>query len=392
MNPDSGGVIQSPRSKTQHRQVVFDGRYIHDRYHGIGRYAFHLAHELGNVLPSVQFTVLRDPDLADSRFDWSVLADVPNIQVQDVSAPTFSVREQTILPRSLLNPRVMFYHTPYFALPWLLRSPAIVTVHDCIFEHDSRYMPRRWARFYYELLMRASMRRASAIAVPSKATANDVRRFYKVPRRKLVVTPEAADSTFRVIRDQQVLDRVRRNYALYKPFVLAVGARRPHKNFALLVEAFARLNPADAELVFVGDADERFPDDTRTAARAIASKVRFLGKVPEADLPSLYNLAALFASPSLLEGFGLPVLEAMSCGTSVVCSNIPVFHEVVGEAAILVPPTDISAWSEALGHLLSNQELRAELREAGLARAAMFNWRQAAAALLPAYRKIMDTR
>ncbi|MEO6457936.1 MAG: glycosyltransferase family 1 protein [Chloroflexia bacterium] len=333
--------------------------------------------------------MLRDPDLTDSRFDWAVLSGAPNIQVQEVSAPTFSLKEQTALPRALLNPRVELYHTPYFALPWVLRSSALVTVHDCIFEHDPRYMPKRWARLYYNLLMQFSLRRARAVAVPSEATARDVRRFYNVPRGKLVVTPEAADSNFRPIYDKTALERVRKDYRLHKPFILAVGARRPHKNFDLLVEAFARLESQDAQLVFVGEADERFPDDATVAAQATNDKVRFLGKVPEHDLPLLYNLATAFASPSLLEGFGLPVLEAMSCGMPVVCSDIPVFREVAGDAAMLVPPTNGALWSAALDTLLSDKGLCDKLRATGLQRADMFHWSATASALLPVYGKIL---
>lgn len=383
------GKAENPRSA-----IVFDGRYIQDRYHGIGRYAFHMVVELAAALPSQQLTVLRDPSLAESRFDWTKLEATPNVRLKEVAAPPFGLAEQIRLPR-LLARNKWLYHTPYFALPWLLTAYSMVTVHDCIFERDARYMPKRWARSYYRLLMTVSLRRAHAVFVPSRATAADVRWFYRVPARKLIVTPEAADSAFQPIQNRARLEEVRERYALQRPFMLAVGARRPHKNFGLLVRAFAQvgaLSSASAapQLVFVGDADERFSDEAATVARSLGDKVRFLGKVPEADLPALYNLADAFACPSLIEGFGLPVLEAMSCGTPVICSDIPVLREVAGDAALRVPPTDIQAWGRTLQRIFSEAELRESLSRAGLERSTRFTWQRCASAALPVYKKLLS--
>lgn len=363
--------------------AVFDGRYVNDRYHGIGRYAFHLLGELARQLPAQRFTVLRDPFLADTRFDWRGLLELGNIGVRNVAAAPFSLKEQTSLPLVPDLRSCGLYHTPYFALPWLLATPAVVTVHDCIFERDARYMPRRWARFYYGLLMARSLSHARAVFVPSEATAQDVRRFYSVPRRKLVITPEAADATFRPITDQGALAEVRARYGLPGSFVLAVGARRPHKNFGMLVRSVANI-PA-AHLVFAGNADERFPDEAAAEASELGGQVRFLGTVPEADLPALYNLATAFACPSLVEGFGLPVLEAMACGTPVVCSDIAVFHEVVGRAALTASPTSAAGWTAALSRVLLDSSLRAVLSRLGTDRASMFTWRRTAEAVLPFY-------
>jgi glycosyltransferase involved in cell wall biosynthesis len=291
----------------------------------------------------------------------------------------------------LLAPRKQVYHTPYFALPWLLPARSLVTVHDCIFERDARYMPKRWARSYYRLLMMVSLRRAHTVFMPSRATASDVRRFYRVPSRKLVVTPEAADTAFHPIQDKARLDEVRQRYGLQSTFVLAVGMRRPHKNFGLLVQAFGlavEKDNAEAQLAFVGEADERFHDEAADSASALGDRVRFLGKVPEADLPVLYNLAAAFACPSLIEGFGLPVLEAMSCGTPVICSDIPVLREVAGDAALRVPPTDARAWAAAIQQVCSRPELRASLSQAGLKRSAHFTWQRCAVSVLPTYRRL----
>ncbi|HET9493690.1 MAG TPA: glycosyltransferase family 1 protein [Chloroflexia bacterium] len=381
--------MRTTHGTTVHPHVVFDGRYIQDRYHGIGRYAFHLLQEAAACAPGLRFGVLRDPALPDTRFDWSGLLALPNVSVEEVNAPLFGAREQIALTRTLGAHRGALYHTPYFALPWLLPTRGLVTVHDCIFEHDPRYMPKRWARAYYHLLMTASLSRARAVFVPSRATAADVRRFYGVRPGKMVITPEAADETFYPVEDPATLVRVREKYNLPPDFVLAVGARRPHKNFARLVEAVERLGDVEgATLVFVGEADERFPDEAAAAARSMGKRVRFIGKVPEADLPVLYSLATVFACPSLIEGFGLPVLEAMASGTPVVCSDIPVFREVAGDAAVTAPPDDTGAWASALRRVLSDPDLRDRLSRAGLTRASRFNWQRAAEAALRVYRRL----
>ena len=370
--------------------VIFDGRYIQDRYHGIGRYAFHLVRELAALSPDHSFEVLADPAAPNTRFDFASLEEMANVQVRQVSLPLFSLKEQVALPRVLRAYRSALYHTPYFAVPWLVPTDAqsIVTVHDCIFERDSRYMPKPWARIYYRLLMRASMRRSRLVAVPSKSTAADVRRFYGVPRHKLVITPEAADVAFRTIDDKQFLSQLRKAYNLPQSFVLAVGMRRPHKNFLTLVRAIGKLD--DAALVFVGDADERFPDEVAATAQGLGNRVCFLGKIPEADLSGLYNLAAALACPSLVEGFGLPLVEAMASGTPLICSDIPVFREVAGDAALFVPARDEAAWASAVATVLESSVLQADLRRLGLERSRHFSWRAAAAPLLPHYTRLLS--
>jgi glycosyltransferase involved in cell wall biosynthesis len=381
-------AYRSDFSRSHPAAIVFDGRYIQDQYHGIGRYAFQLLLQLARLLPTHRFVVLRDLSLAESRFDWAALEALPNVFVQGIAAPTFSLKEQIAIPfLSRLRGHAVYY-TPYFALPWLLHAPSLVTVHDCIFEHNARYMPHRWERVYYKILMRASMWRARVVFVPSRATARDVRHFYGVPARKLVVTPEAADAGFRPMEESDTTRQVRERYGLPDRFVLAVGARRPHKNVGMLVRAVLKLK--NAELVFVGNADKRFTDDAANEAAKAGSRVHFLGSVPEADLPVLYNLATVVACPSLIEGFGLPLLEAMSCGTPVVCSDIPVFREVAGDSVIYADPHNEAAWAQALDDVLSRPELRAKLREAGLKRASEFTWEQTARALMPLYDRLFS--
>jgi len=174
---------------------------------------------------------------------------------------------------------------------------------------------------------------------------------------------------------------VRRRYGLEGPFLLSVGSLEPGKNRERLLQAFARLQARGLKhtLVVAGQRAWRYEGEAPLARRlGLADSVRFLGHVPQADLPALYSAADLFVFPSLYEGFGLPALEAMACGTPVVASNVSALPEVVGDAALQVSPLDVEALADAIERLLRDDRLRADLRERGLERARQFSWEKAA--------------
>ena len=373
------------------KRIAFDARYINDRYHGIGRYAFRLIEALAQAAPQTTFFVLRGT-ARDTRFDWATLEALPNIHLKKGPSPLFWPQEQLIWPFILRRLGVDLFHSPYFVAPLLSNVPAIITIHDLIFERFPQYMPWAHTRPYYRLLMALSTRRARRIVSVSQATAADLQQFYKIPREKIAVCGEAVDPSLAPICDDEEHRRLRKQYGLERPFVLAVGARRPHKNFQRLVEAFALIEPyCDHDLVFVGPADERFPDEARQTAQNLQldNRVHFLGWAPEADLPGLYSLAQAVAAPSLIEGFGLPVLEAMACGAPVLANDAASLPEVAGNAAMLVDATNSMALAMALRHLLSNPSLRRWLAEAGLQRAAVFTWSGVAEEIVQIYEDLL---
>lgn len=373
------------------KRIAFDARYVNDRYHGIGRYAFRLIEALAQTAPQYTFVVLRGA-APDSRFNWDALGALPNVVLQQGPASLYWPHEQLIWPFVLRRLGVDLFHSPYFVAPLLSSVPAIVTVHDLIFERYPEYMPQSYTRPYYRLLMALSTRRAKRVVAVSQATARDLQHFYRISRDKIAVCGEAADPALAPLCDKAERRRLRCHYNLARPFVLAVGARRPHKNFQRLVEAFALIEPHfEHDLVFVGPADERFPDEARRTAQnlQLQERVRFLGWAPEADLPGLYSLAQAVAAPSLIEGFGLPVLEAMACGAPVLANDAAALPEVAGEAALLVDATDSLALALALRHLLSDASLRQWLSEAGLRRAASFTWPGVAEKILQVYEEIL---
>ncbi len=365
-------------------RIAFDGRYINDRYHGIGRYAFRLLEalvELADVAyPDRRFIIFcgKEPD---SRFDWGKVLAKASVEIRVGPWPPYWPQEQFAWPRLLKQCRVDLFFSPHFTAPLLAPIPIIVTVHDLIFDRYPDYMPQRWARPYYRMMMRLSTYRARQIITVSKATGADLQRFYKIPERKLRVVPEGVDPNYTTIPDELEMQALKERYQLANSFILSVGARRPHKNLDRLVQAIALLEPETApQLVFAGLPDPRFPDHARQAAKrfGLDGRVRFLGWVPEVDLPGLYRLARVAVFPSLIEGFGLPALEAMACGTPVISSNTSSFPEVIGGAGLQVDPQDPNALAAALKEVLHDEQRRQEMSAAGRKRAAEFTWRKAA--------------
>ncbi|MFW5941089.1 MAG: glycosyltransferase family 4 protein [Chloroflexota bacterium] len=371
-------------------RIGFDARYVNDRYHGIGRYAFRLLEALVKAAPQRTFVIFRGR-APDTRFDWNSLSARPNVTVTRGPWPLYWPHEQLWWPWLLQKLRIDCFHSPYFVAPLLATVPVIITVHDLIFERYPQYMPVTHARPYYRLLMSWSTRKAARIVAVSQSTASDLCRFYQTEAAKMTVAGEAPDPDIQPLEDTNALRQTRQMYDLQRPFVLSVGARRPHKNLARLVEAFAHVAPlVSHELLFVGNADERFPDEAQeTAIRlGLTERVRFLGWVPEAQLPALYTLADAVAVPSLVEGFGLPALEAMACGTPVLAHNASSLPEVIGGAGLLVNACDTAELAVSLCHLLQDVHLRRKLSAAGRERAETFSWAAVAAQLVSLYESL----
>ncbi len=279
------------------------------------------------------------------------------------------------------------FHSPDFTLPPLRKARGILTVHDLTFMHYPECAQPGLVAYLNSAVPR-SVRRARLVLADSESTRHDISELLGTPPEKILVVYAGVGPEFQPVTAGETLAQVRARYGLDWPFVLTVGTLEPRKNHLRLIHAFAQLLPThpDLRLVLAGGRGWLYEDVQAEVARLnLRDRVVFPGFVSDADLPALYSLASVFAYPSLYEGFGLPVLEAMACGTPVVCSNASSLPEVAGDAALLVDPADVAALAGALEQALADAPTRQALRTRGLAQASRFTWQAAARTLLDAY-------
>ncbi len=376
---------------------ALDLRTATPHFPGIGRYVVNLARAMAPLLKGDEHLILlRDP-AHPSPWDVVALAG-EGIEIVDVPCSPFSLRQQWVIPRVLRHRQADLYHTPYYLMPYRTGVPTVLTVYDLIPLLFPEHVSRR-ARWLFRWTMALALRSATHVLAISQNTLNDLQKVFSIPPEKTTFVPLAPDPIF-FPRSPVEVEAVRRKYALPETFVLYVGSNKPHKNLVRLIEAWSHLTQYTIRntfyalrftLVIAGVWDSRYPEARLLAEARGLETIRWLGPVPEADLPALYSAATVFVFPSLYEGFGLPVLEAMACGTPVACSDTSSLPEVVGDAALTFPPTNPQAIAGSLARLLQDADLRAELRERGLHQAARFSWERTAAQTLALYRTITRT-
>ena len=293
-------------------------------------------------------------------------------------------------------PNCDLFHATEHLLPRLKGARTVLTVHDLIFLLFPEYhLPLN--RWFLNRFMPLFVRRADAIIAVSQCTRDDLIRYYAAPSEKITVVYEGVDARFQTVTDPDALAQVRVRYGLPERFILYVGTIEPRKNLNTLLEAFARLKvrstTCDLGLVIVGRKGWLYEGFFRRLHElGLKGEVIFPGFVPDEDLPAIYSAAALFVFPSLYEGFGLPPLEAMACGTPVIASNASSLPEVVGEAGILIDLHDVGGLIEAMERVLMDEPLLSEMRARGLERARGFTWEKAARETLAIYREVVARR
>jgi glycosyltransferase involved in cell wall biosynthesis len=296
------------------------------------------------------------------------------------------------LPVQAFTGRIDLFHSPDFVLPPVSRGiPTLLTVHDLSFVHyPQTFTPSLVA--YLNRVVPRSVGRATHILADSEATRADLVAIWDVPADNITVLYGGVDQAFKPVTRGQTLAAARARYQLgAAPYILSVGTLQPRKNYELLIRAFSQVaDKFPHQLVFAGG--RGWLDDAievEINRHALADRIRLLGFVADEDLPALYSGAQLLAFPSLYEGFGLPVLEAMACGVPVLASDASSVPEVAGDAAMLLPPADEAGWARGLVELLANPDLRVRLVAAGFRRARQFTWRRAAAQLGDVYRSLL---
>lgn len=358
------------------------GPTVHQRA-GLARYAERLAEHLlrldqqeftfhlfynqhsGHRLPS---SLERCPahSVALGQYAWRLSVLVS--QLCGVAHPALS-RQQ---------PGAQLYHATEHLLPYL-HIPTVLTVHDLIFERYPQYHTRS-NRLFLKLAMPLFIHAASAVIAVSQCTRRDILERYRTPAEKIHVIYEGIDDAFRPA-SPAALQTIRQRYSLDRPYLLMVGTLEPRKNHLTALRSLARLKAAGLphRLVIAGGHGWLFaPIQQAVDSLGLKQDVFFTGYIPFADLAPLYSAADCVLAPSLYEGFGFPVLEAMACGAPVVCSNTSSLVEVAGEAALTVDPLDEQALSQAVHRLVAEPGLANELRRRGIQQAAAFRWEKCA--------------
>ena len=353
--------------------VVLDLRMVEGRVHGIARYALELARALPRLAPGWRFTGLTGPqglpaDLGPLRPDLPLVA---------CRAAFLSLGEQPALTASLARLAPSLFHATSFSLPLLWPGRLVATLHDA--NHlalPEFYGPRQ--KLYYRVVVGPRARLASALVTVSEFSRRELARHLGLSAYRFQVIPQGVDPRF-TLQPATERARVRQRLGLPPRYLLSVGNPKPFKNLALLSRIVARL--PEPLVVLAGESDPK--------ALGLPPEVLCLSHVAEDDLPGLYAGASALLFPSRYEGFGLPALEAMACGTPVIAADGSALHEVVGRAGLLVDPEDAEGWLAAAGRVVRDEALARELVEFGRVRAARFSWDDCARQTLQVYRRVL---
>ena len=371
--------------------IVIDARQIRD--FGVGTYIRSLVHALSAIDSINQYTLVSGP--ADVR----TLVGLPeNFRSAVYRRRDTDYLDHLTFPIYLRGLSPDLSHIPLNRVPLLMIRPYVVTIHDManlLFAETPSSLRMQLRRYRFE----RGLKRASRIIAVSEATKRDLEKHLNVPPdhiRRVYNAPDPGFLTRTSLPGPEEQLRIMERYQITYPFLLYAGNIRRHKNIPRLVEAFAVVRDQlashplykDLRLVIIGDTISRFPAVRQAVIKSrVEQAVRFLGFVPFETLRCFYEFAAAFVFPSLHEGFGLPPLEAMACGTPVVTSNVSSLPEVVGDAAVLVNPENVFDIARGIRELLLDDKLRAELVRRGREQSARFSWERTARQVLEIYQE-----
>lgn len=366
-------------------KIAFDATVVHGRKSGVGYYSQELVRALAKLEGDEEYFVFSHRPLTGE-----VVAEGPRMRfAAGRFCPVRAVYLHALLPGLLAREGPDLVHYTNFLAPVRSRHPYVLTVHDMSLERLSGAHPLA-KRVYTKRLVPGAVRGARLILTNSEFSKWDTVRYLGVSEDRIRVTPLAVSAQFHPVSGR-ARDAVLEGHGIRRPYFLYVGNLEPRKNLERLLDAFSAVPASEHALVIAGNSWFRGNRVFRKAREVgLGERVRFLGYVPRADLPALMSGATGFVYPSLLEGFGLPVLEAMACGTPVITSATTALGEIAGGAALRVDPTRVDALADALAAVAGDSGLAAALAGKGLRRAAAFSWEATARATREAYRDALD--
>ena len=360
-------------------KIAFDLRRIGNP--GIGRYMKCLAESIIAQAPEHEYLLILPPQSEH-------LIHAPNAQKLCTGLKYYSFREQVELPRILSRAKVDLLHSPHFLLPLIRPCPAIATIHDVIYMACPDDLPSLAGRLYYRTMMHACSRTATRIITDSEHSKNEINRYLHADPARIEVIYPAVDPFFQSGIGPADVASVRSKFNIDRDYILCVGIYKSRKNHAELLKAFQLLlkSGIQSQLVIAGPMGEGAPVLRRlTQDSGIAQHVSFTGFVTDADLRALYSSARVYVCPSLYEGFGFTVLEAMACGTPVVCSSATSLPEVAGQAALYFDPYKAEEMATQLFRAYSDDSVRASLIAGGRTNLLRFSWAETARQTLAVY-------
>ena len=379
-------TITAPEPSLPHT-IAIDARKVRD--FGIGTYIRNLVQHLSEIDRDTNYLLFTGTQGRE------ILDDLPpNFQVVTQRSPVYSLRELFMVSWDLFRLKVDLYHATHYVLPFMVPCRAVVTIHDIIHLLYPDFLPNRLAFFYAHRMIRHGLSRGDRVITVSNNTRQDLMSYFGVTGEKIEVVHNGIDEVFREPLDDDAIVRWMRNLSLEQPYILFVGNRKPHKNLDNVVKAFARaleINDFPHTLVCVGG---RSAIDAKVRQRAeqlgIGDRLLLLGHVAQEALPAVYQGASLFLYPTLYEGFGLPVVEAMASNVPVITSNTSSLKEIAAGYADLVNPVDVEAMARTIVHCVCDADHRQSLSRLGRRRSQDFNWRQAAEQTLDIYRRTLE--
>jgi alpha-1,3-rhamnosyl/mannosyltransferase len=372
-------------------RVGIDARKLTD--YGIGAY-------VRNLLDAIA----RNPQSERYRFRVYVRpADRPSVpplperfELVEEESPGYSISELTRFAWRLWRDRLDLFHATHYVIPPLARSRAVVTIHDIIHVLYPQFLPHRAALVYARVMIRRALRRADRIITVSNNSKRDLVDYFGISPARIDVIYNGVAGRFRADLPPEESERVAAKYGLPRPYLLFLGGEKPHKNVRNVLRAFAEARRDRAlphALVLAGPMPpNRSRVEALIAALDLEGQVLRPGVVPEEDLPGLFAGADAFLYPTLYEGFGLPVAEAMACGVPVLTSSTSALQEIAGGYAYLVDPMDVDAIARGIVDLATDPRRRQEYSELGRRRAADFSWERAAAQTLRVYAEALAGR
>ena len=371
--------------------ILIDAHLSENNVTGIGRYINELICSLELFIEDLVINVLIKSDLHSNHL-LNQLEKVKKIPI-NLDGPSLS--QNIVIPKKLLDIRPGIYHHPHFDLPLGVNVPSVITVHDLKYIHHPEFFDSQnlLKSIYMKRMLGSSIRRSEKIIAVSEATKQDILSLYDVSEDKIVVIHHGVEECYFNNKKKPSDDEVLRNFKINQPYILFVGERRPHKNIVALIQAYAHLKLSlrqSYQLVIVGKAYSNYNDPELKAKELdLKNSVIFTGAVTDEALKILYRNASLFVLPSLYEGFGFPVLEAMASCVPVIASNVTSLPEIVGKAGMLFNAEKSNELTEIIECLLNDESKRKKYIELGFERAKEFTWKKSAEKHVEIYQELI---